>query len=102
MDVKCPVHGGLRTRGRVFQGYVTRKHKTRLAIEFDRVVKVRKYDRYAKSKTRIHAHIPACLREQVKIGDYITVQECRPLSKIIHHVVTDVLNAGHVQEELKQ
>ena len=103
MDQKCPVHGSLRTRGRIFHGYVSRKQKTRIAIEFERVIKIRKYDRYAKAKTRVHAHVPACLRDAVAVGDYVAVQECRPLSRIIHHVLVKVIeDRKRAEEEKKQ
>ena len=54
-------------------------------IEYERTVKVQKYERFYKKKSRIHARLPVGM--DVNIGDYIKVQECRPLSKIIHHVV---------------
>ncbi|MEK6890629.1 MAG: 30S ribosomal protein S17, partial [Nanoarchaeota archaeon] len=74
-------------RGRKFEGYVIRKFDKRITIEFERVNYIKKYERYAKSKTKIHARLPENLRDSVKIGDYVQLMECRPLSKIIHHVV---------------
>lgn len=85
-DVTCPVHGKLRVRGRSFKGYVIRKFPRRIVIEFGRIVRVRKYERYMKKKTRIHARLPSCMQDEVKVGDYVLVGECRPLSKIIHFV----------------
>lgn len=73
------------TRGRSFEGTVTKKFPNRVVIEYERTVKVPKYERFYKKKSRIHARLP--LGMDVNIGDYIRVQECRPLSKIIHHVV---------------
>ncbi len=93
-DVDCPVHGKLKTRGKVFKGTVTSKHHKRIAIELERLVYIRKYERYAKSRTKIHARLPTCMEKSVNIGDLIKIQECRPLSKIIHFVVIDKLNAG--------
>jgi len=86
-DRDCPFHGNLKTRGRVFEGVVIRKFYKRIAIEFERMIYVRKYERYAKSKTKIHARLPTCLEKEINIGDTIKIQECRPLSKIIHFVV---------------
>jgi small subunit ribosomal protein S17 len=86
-DKRCPDHGNLKVRGRIFEGKVTRKFKTRVTIEFERMIYVRKYERYYKSKTKIHAHLPQCMENQIQIGDLIKIQECRPLSKIIHFVV---------------
>ncbi|MBM3228656.1 30S ribosomal protein S17 [Candidatus Pacearchaeota archaeon] len=87
LDINCPIHGKLRARGRIFEGKVTRKFPRRVAIEFERMVYVRKYERYAKSKTKIHARVPNCMENNINLGDIIWVQECRPLSKIIHFVV---------------
>jgi archaeal ribosomal protein S17P len=86
-DVTCPVHGGLKVRGRMFKGYITKKFPRRITIEFEKVIYVKKYERYKKNKTRIHARLPKCMEESVKVGDYVMVGECRPLSKIIHFVL---------------
>jgi len=76
------------TRGRVFQGEVIKKFDTRVVIEFERTVRIAKYERYAKKKTRIHAKLPENM--EVELGDFVKVRECRPLSKIIHFMVTEV------------
>lgn len=86
-DKDCPIHGYLKTRGRSFHGYVIRKLPKRVAIEFERVVSVRKYERYLIRKTRIHSRLPDCMKDLINLGDYIEVRECRPLSKLIHSVV---------------
>jgi small subunit ribosomal protein S17 len=86
-DKDCPKHGGLKTRGRTFEGTVIRKFHKRVTIEFERMIYIQKYERYAKSKTKIHARLPVCMEDSIEIGDYIKIQECRPLSKIIHFVV---------------
>jgi len=86
-DATCPEHGSLKARGRIFKGYVIKKFPRRIAIEFERTIHIRKYERYAKRKTRIHARVPSCKENEVKVGDYVEIQECRPLSKIIHFVM---------------
>jgi small subunit ribosomal protein S17 len=86
-DKKCPIHGSLKVRGRIFEGRVIKKFKNRVAVEFERMIYVRKYERYKKSRTKIHAHLPACMENDIQIGDLIRIQECRPLSKIIHFVI---------------
>jgi len=75
------------TRGRVFEGVVIRKFPKRVTIEFERMIYVRKYERYARSKTKIHARLPESMENEINVGDLIKVQECRPLSKIIHFIV---------------
>lgn len=98
-DKDCPIHGNLKTRGRVFKGTVVSKHNKRIAIEFERMIYVRKYERYAKSQTKIHARLPSCMEKEIQLGDLIRIQECRPLSKIIHFVV---LNKIKDSEESKK
>jgi len=73
---------------------VEKKFPRRVVIEFERMIYVRKYERYAKEKTRIHARLPDCMKEEVNVGDIIKVQECRPLSKIIHFVVIKKIKGG--------
>lgn len=86
-DKNCPYHGELKTRGRIFEGRVIKKFPKRVVIEFERMIYIRKYERYSKSKTKIHARVPDCIEKEINEGDLILVQECRPLSKIIHFVV---------------
>lgn len=98
-DKNCPNHGSLKLRGKVFEGIVTKKFHKRIVIEFDRMVHVRKYERYAKSKTKVHARLPECMEKEINVGDVVRVQECRPLSKIIHFVVLKKVKDA---EELKK
>lgn len=86
-DRDCHVHGNLKARGRNFEGEVIKKFHKRITIEFERMIYVRKYERYAKKKSKIHARLPICMEKEIGIGDLIRIQECRPLSKIIHFVV---------------
>jgi small subunit ribosomal protein S17 len=85
-DKQCPVHGILSARGRVFEGKIIKKFPRRIAIEFERTLYLRKYERYMKKKTKLHARLPKCSEHDVSVGDYVQIQECRPLSKIIHFV----------------
>ncbi len=94
-DAKCHIHGTLKSRGRIFEGRVTKKFATRVVIEFERMIYIRKYERYLRSKTKIHAKLPKCMESEINVGDLIRIQECRPLSKIIHFVTIKKLkNAG--------
>lgn len=93
-DVKCPFHGQLSVRGRTFMGTVIKKFPKRVVIEFERTVFIRKYERYAKSKTKLHARLSDCLANEINLGDYIQIQECRQLSKIIAFVVTKKIRSA--------
>ena len=94
-DVKCPFHGGLKARGRVFRGTVIKKFPQRVVIEFERTVYVQKYERFSKSRTKLHARLSACLMNEINVGDYIEIMECRPLSKIISFVVMKKIRSGN-------
>ncbi len=86
-DRDCSFHGKLKIRGRIFEGKVIRKFPRRITIGFERMIYIKKYERYAKSKTKIHARLPVCIENNIDIGDTVLIRECRPLSKIIHFVV---------------
>ncbi len=100
-DINCHIHGNLKARGRIFEGKVTRKFPKRITIEFERMVYVKKYERYSKSKTKIHARLPDCMEKEISVGDKVRIQECRPLSKIIHFVVIEKVNKNKGKEEKK-
>lgn len=84
----APKEKKINPRGKIFEGKVIKKFQKRLTIEFERMVYIRKYERYSKFKTKIHARLPLELEKEINVGDLIQVQECRPLSKLIHFVVT--------------
>jgi len=75
------------TRGRSFKGTVINKFPKRVVIEFERTIYIKKYERYSKRKTKLHARLPDEMFKEINIGDYIEIKECRPLSKIIHFIV---------------
>ncbi len=85
-------------RGRTFEGIVKKKFPKRIVIEFERMIYIKKYERYAQSRTRIHARLPDSMEKEINLGDLIKVQECRPLSKIIHFIVVQKIKS---KEELK-
>lgn len=100
-DRDCPVHGYLKSRGRTFEGKVIKKFPKRIVIEFGRSVYVKKYERYKKSRTKLHARLPDCIKDKINIGDFAKVQECRPLSKIIHFVAIAKTRDAEKKEEKK-
>lgn len=94
---------GISVRGRIFQGKVIRKFPMRVTIEFERTVKIPKYERFMKKRTRIHARLPDQFADQIAVGDIIKVQECRPLSKIVHFMVVEkVRNANSENESMEK
>lgn len=89
------------TRGRTFEGTVTKKFPKRVAVEFERTVYVKKYERFYKKKTKLHARLPDAMASEVNVGDYIEIAECRPLSKIIHFIVLRKIRSAVQNPEAK-
>ena len=90
------------TRGRKFEGYVIRKFDKRVTIQLERIRYIRKYERYAKYQTKVHAYLPESMKNQINLGDYIQVAECRPLSKIIHHLVVKKIRDVDVKMKIME
>jgi small subunit ribosomal protein S17 len=101
-DKRCNVHGNLKTRGKIFEGKVIKKLPKKITIEFERMIYIRKYERYTKTKTKIHARLPNCVKEKVNVGDLVRIQECRPLSKLIHFVFIKKINEKEINGEKKK
>lgn len=91
-DKFCSIHGQTSLRGRTFRGKVISKFPRRVAIEFERTLFIKKYERYSKKKTKLHARLPKCMENTINVGDYIEIRECRPISKIIHFIVVKKIN----------
>ncbi|MFH1750423.1 MAG: 30S ribosomal protein S17 [Candidatus Micrarchaeota archaeon] len=84
----CPLHGSLRTRGRIYEGLVvgTKARKTAIVV-IQYLRKVPKYERFEKRHSKLHVHIPDCYK--VTVGDTIKFMECRKLSKTKTFVIID-------------
>ena len=89
MDPNCPFHGVLPVRGQVLRGVVVSdKMDKTVVVQRVFIKKIAKYERYEKRKTKVHAHNPPCI--DAKVGDNVTISECRPLSKTKSYVVVEV------------
>ncbi|MFH0818021.1 MAG: 30S ribosomal protein S17 [Candidatus Micrarchaeota archaeon] len=89
-DAKCFVHGDVKVRGAKTEGtVVSDKGKNTVIIVRDLVKYISKYERYARRKSKIAAHNPACIG--AKFGDTVEIGECRKLSKTKAWTVTKVL-----------
>ncbi len=87
-DKNCPIHGGLKLRGRSFtEKVVSAKSRRSATIEINRLNYIRKYERYEKRKTRLQVHNPDCIN--AKKGDTVKVRECKPISKTKHFVIIE-------------
>ncbi|MFB6155630.1 MAG: 30S ribosomal protein S17 [Haloferacaceae archaeon] len=89
-DANCPFHGSLSVRGQTLEGTVasTDMEKT-VVVEREYDVRVPKYDRYMKRRSRVPAHAPPCM--DLAEGDTVRIAETRPLSKTKSHVVVERL-----------
>jgi small subunit ribosomal protein S17 len=73
-------------RGRIFTGTVTSSKMQKSArVEWDRKFPIKKYERYEKRRSSVIAHVPENI--EVKEGDQVTIQECRPLSKTKNFII---------------
>ncbi|MFH1237827.1 MAG: 30S ribosomal protein S17 [archaeon] len=99
-DRLCPIHGDrkLKMRGRTFEGLVVKKLPGRVTIQFERMIRSSKYERYEKRKTKIHARLPDCMTNYFEEGDLIQIAETRPISKMIHFVVSKVIKKKEKKE----
>lgn len=92
-DVKCPIHGNLKTRGNVFEGVVVSNKNTHTAIiSRDYIVPLKKYERYLRKRSRIQSHNPMCINAHK--GDIVRIEETRRLSKTKSFVITAIIKKG--------
>lgn len=89
---KCPWHGHLKIRGRIFRGTVaSAKALDTAVVEWSYYRYLHKYERYERRNTSVIAHNPKCMA--AKAGDVVTIGECRPLSKAKRFVIFEKVKA---------
>ncbi len=87
-EVNCPFHGRLPVRGTVLAGtVVSAKMQGTVVVEREYMRYIQKFERLEKRTSKYLAHAPACL--QTKVGDEVSIMECRPLSKRVSYVVVE-------------
>lgn len=85
-DPKCPFHGTLSVRGQIMEGVVVSdRMMNTVVVKRERLRHVPKYERYEKRTSRQNAHNPPCIG--AKVGDSVTLVECKPLAKTVSYVV---------------
>jgi small subunit ribosomal protein S17 len=89
-DKNCPYHGNVTVRGKLFEGVVVSDSMDRtVKVEWENLVKDKKYNRYFRTRSKVTAHNPDCIK--AKEGDRVLIGETRPLSKTKHFVVLRVI-----------
>lgn len=89
-DKHCVFHGDLKIRGRQFTGFVKKAAAQKTAVvQWDRLFELPKFERFEKRRTIIKVHNPECVN--AKVGDKVSLVECRPISKTKHFVIVEVL-----------
>ncbi len=92
-DIKCPIHGKLKTHGYEFEGVVVSARAMKTAIvKREYSTFLHKYERSLRKTSRIPAYNPACIG--AKQGDVVRIANTRRLSKTKSFVVTEILKRG--------
>ena len=101
VDKKCPFHGENKVRGRIFEGIVIARdvHKT-ATVEWSRRIRIAKYERFEKKRTKVRAHNPLCI--DAKEGDNVKIMECKPLSKTKSFVIIENLGKQFGFEQMEE
>nr|XP_054757632.1 40S ribosomal protein S11-like [Lytechinus pictus] len=68
------------------------KMQRTIVIRRDYLHYIKKYNRFEKRHKTMSVHLSPCFRD-TKIGDIVTVGECRPLSKTVRFNVLKVTQA---------
>ncbi|AFP65405.1 40S ribosomal protein S11 (nucleomorph) [Chroomonas mesostigmatica CCMP1168] len=81
-DKNCPFTGNISIRGRLIRGKVvsTKMNRT-IIVRRDYLHWIPKYKRFEKRHKNIPSHCSPCFR--VQEGDFVTIGQCRPISKTI-------------------
>ena len=90
-DIRCPFHGSVKVRGKILTGRVFSVSKQTIVIQREYLSKMKKYNRYERRRSKLHAHLPPCI--DLADGDTATIAECRPISKTISFVVVQARRA---------
>eukprot|EP01119_Soliformovum_irregulare_P021355 TRINITY_DN708_c0_g1_i1.p1 TRINITY_DN708_c0_g1~~TRINITY_DN708_c0_g1_i1.p1 ORF type:complete len:182 (-),score=41.40 TRINITY_DN708_c0_g1_i1:89-583(-) len=101
IDKKCPFTGRVSIRGRILKGVVhsARKMTNTIIIRRDYLHYIRKYNRYEKRHTNLAVHCSPAFT--VRLGDIVTVGQCRPVSKTVRFNVLKVQTVGKAGKQFR-
>jgi len=90
MAIETGRKGEISVRGHTRRGtVVSDRSKKTVVVETDTLEYFPKYKRYARSKSRLHAHNPESMA--AKLGDFVEIAECRKISKTKAWIVTKII-----------
>ena len=100
-DNKCPFHGKIKTRGRIFTGTVVSKDLNKTAtVEWARKHFIPKYERSEARRTKIRVHNPPCINAQV--NDNVKIIETKPISKTKSFVIIECIKKERKASKAKK
>ena len=100
IDKKCPFTSNVSIRGRIFKGVVISNKMARtIIIRRDYLHYIKKYNRFEKRHKNVAVHCSPAFR--IKIGDVVTVGQCRPISKTVRFNVIRK-EVQHVEGNVKK
>ncbi|URJ30169.1 30S ribosomal protein S17 [Blochmannia endosymbiont of Camponotus sp.] len=67
---------------------ISNKMNKSAVICVERLIKHSTYEKFIKRTTKLHVHDP---NNETNIGDIISVQECRPISKTKSWILTSII-----------
>ncbi|MCS7122490.1 MAG: 30S ribosomal protein S17 [Candidatus Micrarchaeota archaeon] len=84
-------------RGQTLSGVVvSNRAKNTVVVLREIVRKIPKYNRYMRSRSKIHAHVPDGV--SIQQGDVVEIRETRKISKTKSWIVTKILKRGEIRE----
>merc|ERR1719399_2100257 len=90
VDKKCPFTSDVTIRGRILKGVVLSTKMARtVVLRRDYLHYIKKYNRFEKRHHNVSAHLSPCF-ERIRVGDVVTVGQCRPISKTVRFNVIRV------------
>ncbi|XP_054162531.1 40S ribosomal protein S11-like [Oppia nitens] len=102
IDKKCPFTGNVAIRGRILRGVVIKmKMQRTVVIRRDYLHFIKKYNRFEKRHRNMSVHLSPCFRD-VALGDWVTVGECRPLSKTVRFNVLKVTKSASAKKSFQK
>lgn len=81
---------------RLVGNVISNKAKNTVVVLREVIRKIPKYNRYMRSKSKIHAHVPNGI--DIKVGDIVEIAETRKISKTKSWVVNKILKRGVAYE----